>query len=543
MNDSSSGNRAVESLESASLADLHNMARDYDVPRYRLLRRGTLIERIKEARAGTSAALVRPAEEVDSEDVGPVDSIETWTEVAEALAREEAEERQAGREPDTEAAAEEQAEDLREDGEAADRAESTQDSTDGVESAKQDSRRARPRNRRSQRSPRTRRETAPSPESESGSGSESEPEPEPIESRSGTIEIRNDGAGILRAVDPSVKFREVLVSQAQVKKLGLRSGDEVSGPIRRSRRGERYDGLRQVESVNGREAGDGSWIEERPRFDRLGAVPPTRRISLDKEGDLVMRGLDLVAPLGFGDRLVVGGPPGSAVTEVLRAYARGFEAAAPDGETFVFLVDSRPEDVTGWRTTGATVVSCGPETQPQRIVSAVGLALSRAARLAETGRDAVVVIDSLTRLAEVYMLSIAARDQRSGADLEGTRWARSILLNGRALEEPGGTLTLMTAVRNPGSSPLGVQLVDDAIEVADTDVRLAQSPTPDAGLPAIAVGETWTRHLGALTGTREIEARMRLRESLVDLGPREAADRLLDILASTKSNDAVLGQD
>jgi transcription termination factor Rho len=269
-----------------------------------------------------------------------------------------------------------------------------------------------------------------------------EAEPEPEEVRTGVLDILPNGSGFVRAQPFAHSSADVYVSPAQIRRCELRAGDVVAGPVRKPRRSERHPSLVRVDEVNG---GPADPPPERPRFDELTPVFPRERLP-------VADGLER-APFGKGSRVAIGGPPGAGTTTLLRRIALSLADAA-DVELIVVLAGVRPEEVTEWRREERLTVAGGSfDRPPDEQAQVAELAVERAKRAAEAGRNAAVVIDSLDALP-------------AGA-------ARRVFGAGRATEE-GGSLTVIAATGTAG----------EPMRLATT--RIVLEPPGDAGEPRLA---------------------------------------------------------
>jgi transcription termination factor Rho len=335
----------------------------------------------------------------------------------------------------------------------------------------------------------------------------------------GTLELTRQGYGFLRLAGLSVADDDVYISAAQVRRCELRPGDEVSGPARDPRRGERHRALVHVDQVNGAEPG----AEERPRFDSLDPIQPERRIELGDGADPLIRAVDLLNPLAYGQRVLIRAAARSGRTTLLRALAR--EAGrAETARVIVLLIDERPEEATAWREAVpeaefaiATAEQAGAEQA--RVAE---LALERARRVAETGGDAVLVCDSLSRLA--YAGGNADEVKRlfgSGRNLAG-----------------GGSLTVAATVladaRDEGEAERAVLTTESSLIVLDPELAAA------GVTPAIRAAECRISNEDQIRDADELEAVRRLRSLLVDLKPSDAAALLREKVETTSSNAELL---
>ena len=337
---------------------------------------------------------------------------------------------------------------------------------------------------------------------------------------SGVLDILPQRYGFLRLNGLEADPGDVYVSASQVRRCELRSGDEVAGPAREPRRGERHRALVHIDQVNGAEPP----LPERPAFEELPAIAPERRLPLDGEGaDVLARAVDLLAPLALGQRVLVRAAPRSGRTTLLRGIANAI-AATEGVELIVLLVDERPEEATAWREAvpGAQFAIATAEMAPDDQLRLADLALARARRHAETGGDAVLLVDSLSRL------DYAAGDVAAVKSLFGA---------GRNLAG-GGSLTIV-----------GTTLIDASDEgAAERAVGTTESAviTLDAELaavgvhPAIVAAECRISNEESLRGDEELEAVRKLRAALAALGPTEAAAYLRERIEASPSNAELL---
>ncbi len=345
---------------------------------------------------------------------------------------------------------------------------------------------------------RRRRKAEPSDEPETaperGGGRGGEPEPKEgrasEEEVSGILDVVPAGHGFLRLRGLEPEPDDVYISASQIRRCELRPGDEVSGPARPPRRGERHRALVRVDKANGDEPGE----ERTDGFDELTPIAPHRRIPLAPDSDDVLtRAVDLIAPLAYGQRVLVVSEPHSGRTTLLRGLVRAIGAADPAPGVIVLLVDERPEEVTEWRrwAEGVEIAAAAADLDAEDQVRHAELALARAKRRAEAGEDVVVVVDSLTRLGVAYRDPIAVKP------LFGA---------GRELEEDGsGSLTVIATVlrgTEDGEGAIeGVETTENATIVLDAGLARA------GVVPAIDV-----RASGAL-GEEKLARRMSSRRS------------------------------
>jgi len=318
----------------------------------------------------------------------------------------------------------------------------------------------------------------------------------------------------------------VYVSPAQIRRCELRSGDEVSGPVRPARRGERRPSLVRIETVNGEPPQD----ERGPAFEGLTAIAPHRRIPLGAEGDEALaRAVDLVTPLAFGQRVLIEATPRSGRPSVLRSLARSIAAGSEDGpEVTVLLVDERPEEVTAWtREVSDVAIEAAPaDLGAQEQVRIAERALAKVRRQAETGKDVVLIVDSLTRLGTAY------GDPGSIKPFFGT---------GRELEEgDAGSVTVIATVLR--GSPTDQAVLDAVRTTENSTVRLDESLAAAGVTPAFDVSSCAISGQEAILSEPDVDALRRLRTELAEMDRAAAAARLAELISGSESNKELLGK-
>ncbi|MQA76062.1 MAG: hypothetical protein GEU88_17300 [Solirubrobacterales bacterium] len=352
-------------------------------------------------------------------------------------------------------------------------------------------------------------------------GGDERGEPSPTDEVRGVLDQTRQGYGFLRLDGLAPSDGDVYISAAQVRRCELRPGDEVAGPARQPRRGERHPALVHVDEVNGEEP----VTEERPDFDSLAPVLPERRIGLDRpDADLLARAVDLLTPLAFGQRILVRAATRSGRTTLLRSLARAAVAEGDEVRVIVALVDERPEEATAWREAlpVAEFAIATADFAAAEQVRVTALALERARRLAEGGVDVVLICDSLSRLA------FAAGD---GAEV------RRLFGSGRNLAG-GGSLTVIATVlsdaHDEGEADRAVATTESALLVLDPELAAA------GVYPALRAAECRVSNEEALRAPEELEAARRLRSLLADLRSSDAAALLRERIEATPSNAALL---
>jgi transcription termination factor Rho len=358
-------------------------------------------------------------------------------------------------------------------------------------------------------------------------GDEAEPEEdleeqEDVETEEvrGVLDRMPQGYGFLRLGGLGAQEGDVYVSASQIRRCELRPGDEVAGPARSPRRGERHRALVRVTEVNGQEPeGD------RVQFEDMTAVAPHRRLPLGESSEPLARAVDLLAPLAFGQRVLILAEPRSGRTTLLRAIAAALEPT--DAHLRVLLADERPEEVTKWEreVPGAEIVAAPADQEPHDQVRAAELAIGHAKRRAEAGEDVVVLVDSLSRLALGY------RDPNRVKRLFGA---------GRELgEDNAGSLTIIATVLDTDERSAEVRA---ALETTENALIRLDAGLADQGIfPSIDVAETRVSGEDELRDRSELKAARKLRAELNKMDPAEAAEALEERIEGSGSNAELLG--
>jgi transcription termination factor Rho len=370
------------------------------------------------------------------------------------------------------------------------------------------------------------RERAPQPEQKPRREPEPDREREPLDETGteevvGALEITPQRYGFLRLRGLESRPDDVYISASQVRRCELRPGDQVSGPARAPRRGERHRALVHVDRVN-----DGEPLSDRLEFEKLTPILAKRRVALDHDpSDVLTRAVDLLTPLALGQRVLVMAAARSGRTALLRGLARAIDAA--EGlELIVLLIDERPEEATAWREAlpGAEIATATADLAPAEQVRLAELALERARRRAESGADAVLIVDSLSRLAVA-----------SGKAAE----VKHLFGSGRELAEEGaGSLTVIATVvadaEDDGVAERAVVTTESSLIRLDPELAAA------GVFPALVAGECRVSNEEELREPEELAAARRLRSLLADLPPAEAANLIRERIEGSRTNAELL---
>jgi transcription termination factor Rho len=370
---------------------------------------------------------------------------------------------------------------------------------------------------------------------------------EPVEVE-GMVELREEGYGFLRLHGYLPSRDDAYVSVKQTRQFGLRTGDIVRGRSRPANRNERNPALIQVEAVNGHPA---HTQPPRRRFDELTPTFANERLRLelaDDPSNLTVRMVDLLAPIGKGTRGIVASPPKGGKTHTLKSIVRAVEVNHPDVEVLVVLVDERPEEVTDltrWMLRG-TVVASTFDRPAEEHTAVAELAVERAKRLAEEGRDVLVVLDGLTRLARAYNHTVAAsgRVLPGGMEPAALHQTKRLVSAARKLEE-GGSLTVLATLQVDTGSAADDEVVDALTGTANMELKLDGSLAERRRFPSVDVDRSSSRHEELLFDRGQLAQVVALRRLLADRLEETGSGTaglaaLVELLERHPTNDALL---
>tara|TARA_Y100000588_G_scaffold275494_2_gene291753 strand:- start:692 stop:1963 length:1272 start_codon:yes stop_codon:yes gene_type:complete len=361
----------------------------------------------------------------------------------------------------------------------------------------------------------------------------------------GILAIVNDGYGFLRQEGNSSGGGDVYVSQSQIRRFGLRSGDEVTGRVRAPKEGERYFGLVRVETVNGIEP-DKS--RKRPKFESLTPVFPTEQIILETtKNNLSARLIDLLSPVGRGQRGLIVSPPKAGKTTLLKDIANGIAANAPDILIMVALIGERPEEVTDMkRSVGGEVYSSTFDEPVEDHCRVAELVLERAKRMVEAGKHVVVLLDSITRLTRAYNLAVptSGRTLSGGMDPVALYPPKKFFGAARNTEE-GGSLTILAACLVDTGSRMDELIYEEFKGTGNMEVHLDRKLSERRFFPAIDIDRSGTRREELLLEESILKKVWLLRRmvgmvSSDSMKSSEATEKVLERLAKTKNNEEFL---
>jgi len=357
----------------------------------------------------------------------------------------------------------------------------------------------------------------------------------------GLLDILPEGYGFLRTSGYLPGQQDIYVSLSQVRRFMLRKGDTVTGKVRQPKDSEKYFALLQIDSVNGM---DPEEAKQRPNFDKLTPLFPNERFHLETgPTDVTGRIMDMVAPIGKGQRGMVVSPPKAGKTTVLKNIASGIIQSSPDTHLMVLLVDERPEEVTDWQRTvqAAEVVYSTFDKPPDQHIQVTELVLERAKRLAEMGQDVAIILDSITRLARAYNLAAPASGKILSGGIDSTALypPRRFFGAARNIEE-GGSVTIIASALVETGSRMDEGIFEEFKGTGNMELRLDRQLAEKRLFPAINVEASSTRKEELLMPTEELALVWRLRRVLHALEPGAALELLTDKIRATKSNEQFL---
>ena len=354
----------------------------------------------------------------------------------------------------------------------------------------------------------------------------------------GVLEILQDGFGFLRAPDQNYLAGpdDIYVSPSQIRRFNLRTGDTVEGQIRSPKEGERYFALLKVESINF-EPPDKA--KHKVLFDNLTPLYPEEKFQLESEGgDLTTRIIDLIAPIGKGQRGLITSPPKAGKTMILKEIANAIAAKHPEAYLIVLLIDERPEEVTDMRrTVQAEVISSTFDEPATRHVQVADMVINKAKRLVEHGRDVVILLDSITRLARAHNTVVphSGKILSGGVDSNALHKPKRFFGAARNVEE-GGSLTIVgTALIDTGSR-MDEVIFEEFKGTGNSELVLDRKLADRRTYPAIDINRSATRREELLLDENTLNRMYILRKVLAPLSPVDSMEFLLGKVKGTDSN-------
>ena len=359
--------------------------------------------------------------------------------------------------------------------------------------------------------------------------------------QTGILEIIDEGYGFLRKDQHWLPSREdIYVSQSQIRRFGLRTGDEVSGQVRNPKNGEKYQGIVRVVAVNSM---DPEATVGRPLFERLTPIFPDEHLILEHDKkEMTTRIIDLVAPIGRGQRGLIVSPPKAGKTELMKRVAQGLLQRYSDLHIIVALIGERPEEVTDWqRSVDAEVISSTFDETPDSHCRVAEMTIARAKRLVESGKNIVVFLDSITRLSRAYNLSVptSGKTLTGGIDPAALVPPKTFFGSGRNIEH-GGSLTMLASCLIDTGSRMDEVIYEEFKGTGNWELILNRKLSERGTFPAVDVLRSGTRRVELLLDEDKNKTLWLLRRMLSAVGDESAIELMMDQIRKTDTNEQFL---
>lgn len=362
------------------------------------------------------------------------------------------------------------------------------------------------------------------------------------EEGSGILELHPDGYGFLRAPSFLPSTKDIYVSMAQIRRFGLRTGDYIEGKIRPQREGDKYSALLYISTINGVSEEEAF---SRPAFDELTPVYPDRRISLESPNDHSlpdMRLIDLIAPIGFGQRGLILCPPDTGKTELMKNLARVICRNYPDAQVLMLLIDVTPEDATMMReSVPCQVLSSSFDQAPEAHLRLSEIVLERSMRLVEQKKDVVLLVDSLTRLAKIYTTAAVQQGRSLPGMINPASLFRAKRMFGAARScKEGGSLTVIAAMDISTGSKVDDSVVEEFKGTANMELTLDLTVARAGVRPALNLQNSFTKNADILLNDRQKEGLSLIRTMLGTTSSAVAIPQLLSMMDKADTNADLL---
>ena len=359
---------------------------------------------------------------------------------------------------------------------------------------------------------------------------------ESVTKSKGILEVMPDGYGFLRANGFSSGSGDIYISQSQIRRFDIRAGDEVEGQVRPPKETERYFGMLRVEKVNGL---DPDKAMKRSKFGDLTAVYPNKKLKLETgKSPLSTRMIDILSPIGFGQRGMIVSPPKAGKTTILKDIANGVTTNYKDIHLMAVLIGERPEEVTDIsRSIKGEVFSSNFDEPAENQTKVAEMSLERAKRLVETGKDVVILLDSITRLGRAYNLALppSGRTLSGGFDPVALYPPKRFFGAARNFEE-GGSLTIIAAALVDTGSRMDDLIYEEFKGTGNMELHLKRSLAERRIFPSSDVSLSGTRNEEYLFDEKELQKVVKLRRMLETLGELERTELLIERLSKTTTN-------
>ena len=358
----------------------------------------------------------------------------------------------------------------------------------------------------------------------------------------GVLEILPDGFGFLRSADYNYLPGpdDIYVSPSQVRRFDLKTGDTVTGQVRSPKEGERYFALLKVDAVNDEAPGTG---KQKILFDNLTPLYPNQRLRMETSSiEVGLRVMDLVTPIGKGQRGLIVAPPRTGKTVLMQKIANAITTNHPEVYLIILLIDERPEEVTDMeRNVKAEVISSTFDEPADRHINVAEMVIEKAKRLVECGRDVVILLDSITRLGRAYntVQPASGKILSGGIDANALQRPKRFFGAARAIEE-GGSLTIIATALVETGSRMDEVIFEEFKGTGNSEIILDRKLSDKRTYPAIDISRSGTRKEELLMEKEELQRSWILRKVLHQMSPVDAMEFLLDKLGKFKNNKAFL---
>ncbi len=354
----------------------------------------------------------------------------------------------------------------------------------------------------------------------------------------GVLEVLNEGFGFLRSSDYNYLPcpDDIYISPSQIRRFSLRTGDKILGEIRPPKEGEKYFALLKIEKVNSE---DPEIARKKIKFDRLTPIFPQPRIVLETDPDAIsMRVMDILSPIGKGQRGLIVSPPRAGKTVMLKKIANSVSKNHPEVVLIVLLIDERPEEVTDMqRSVNGEVISSTFDEPPERHVQVAEMVIEKAKRLVEGKKDVVILLDSITRLARAYNILVphSGKILSGGVDSNALHKPKRFFAAARKIEEGGSLSIIATALIDTGSRMDDV-IFEEFKATGNMEIHLDRRLVDRRVFPAIDIERSGTRKEDLLIEQKDLSKIWLLRKVLISMGVTERMEFLIDKLKKAKTN-------
>lgn len=353
----------------------------------------------------------------------------------------------------------------------------------------------------------------------------------------GILEVMPDGYGFLRGDNYLSTSKDVYISPVQIRRFRLDTGDRIKGIMRNPKEGEKFPALIYVGEVNGQHPENAM---KRTPFDDLIPIYPIEKLKLETvQTEYTMRIMDLLSPIGKGQRGMIVAPPKCGKTTILKKIANSISTNNPEVELIVLLIDERPEEVTDMkRSIKGDVIYSTFDELPEHHIKVAEMVLERAKRLTEQKKDVVILLDSITRLARAYNLTIpsSGRTLSGGFDPAALHKPKRFFGAARNTENAGSLTILATALVETGSR-MDEVIFEEFKGTGNMEVHLDRNLSEKRVFPAIDINKSGTRREDLLLSSKELLATMALRKSISKMNSVEMTEKIISLIMSTKNND------